>query len=235
MPTKYIYEDDLLIVWYGLNSLAIALNVVAFLIAINNFRHYIYDRGIRRILVLLFYISVLFITVMSIIIGILYIIEPGRDIMDYSLIFIIKIVSTAFLYWTVGLTMFQLAITLQTILNEVEVDEVDRKELFMFVCVILFMIAYITLAVIYFKYVRFITVGVEAIIMIGNCAILCFLRSKLKCLGHHGFNLAVASVDTQFVLFVIAYLVLVVDDICLYFAPNLLTKFYFYMPVMFID
>ena len=100
-------NETQLTIWNVLNGLAIALNSIALLIAIINFWRYIYDKGIRKIFILLFYISVTIITVSSIIIGIYLIIIPGKSIIEDSPhVYCIKAISLAFLYWTVGLSMF---------------------------------------------------------------------------------------------------------------------------------
>ena len=69
-----------------------------------------------------------------------------------------------------------------------EVQEADRKEWLFYGCIALFMVVYSATLFKYLDHWREIRVVSEAIIMIVNTAVLCFLRSKLKILGRHGFS-----------------------------------------------
>ena len=100
-------NENELMAWYVCSILAIALNFITLLIAVINCWRYIYDKGIRRLFILLFYASVFIVTVSSIIIGIYLILDPGKTIIeDTPYVYCIKAISLAFLYWTVGLSMF---------------------------------------------------------------------------------------------------------------------------------
>ena len=84
--------------------------------------------------------------------------------------------------------MFQLGIGLQAIVGDMEEKEADRKEWLFCGCIGLFMVLYCATLFKYLDQWREIRVASEAIIMIVNTAVLCFLRSKLRILGRHGFN-----------------------------------------------
>ena len=100
-------NESELLAWKICSGVAIAFNFITLLIAFINCWRYIYDKGIRRIFILLFYASVLLITVSSIVIGVWLIYDPGKTIIeDTPYTYCLKSISLAFLYWTVGLSMF---------------------------------------------------------------------------------------------------------------------------------
>ena len=80
--------------------------------------------------------------------------------------------------------MFQLAVTLQTILNEIGVEKAVNKENFMYAFIGLWLVFYSVTLALFLEYIRKIRAGVEAAIMIINTVIFFFLRKKLKIL--HG-------------------------------------------------
>ena len=115
-----------------------------------------------------------------------------------------------------------------------EAKEVDRKEWLLYGCILLFMTLYISTLFKYLNYWREIRVVSEAIIMLVNTVMFCFLRSKLKILGRHGFTVAVGSVLKQFTVFLLSYFFLLVIDSFIWADSELLTKLEFLLPMIFI-
>ena len=188
MTSTYVFDEKYLKIWYCFNGLAIGLNAMTLVFAIWTCWRYVYDKGVRKAMILLFYIAVFTVCIGSIIIGLLNIFEPERDQLEVNLyINAVKEISDAFLYLTVGLSMWQLGIALQTILDEVEPEEIARKECFMTVCIVIFLAIYSAILLIFVDYVRQIRLGVEGFIVILNTGILFWLRSKLQHLISHGF------------------------------------------------
>ena len=107
MTSDYVFDKSLLRVWYGFNGLAIALNTLTMIIAAYNCWRYVYDKGIRKVLILLFYIAVFSVTVSSIIIAILNIFYPERDMLESNeYVNAAKEISIAILYWSIGMSMW---------------------------------------------------------------------------------------------------------------------------------
>ena len=176
---------------------------------------FLYKRRIGKCLIVLFYVAVFAVTITSASMS-AFVIKYRRDGVfsgAFLTMDVIKSTSLVVMYLSVGLSMFQLGISVQLIFDKIDKDQAMCRLRLMYVAVTVFMCSFATVSFIYrlnhFHETRAIA---ESIVVTANLGILIFLRRKLKQFDNTKTNDTISSIYIQFFLFLLSYLIICITD-----------------------
>ena len=126
---------------------------------------------------------------------------------------VVKSTALATMYWTVGLSMFQLGISIQVIFEQIDRQQAKKRQTIMYTVVSCFMICYVPVIYIFrmnnFYEARSIT---DSIVIVVNMFILVFLKYKLAKFKTGEMSAPICSIYTQFFLFLLSFILITTVD-----------------------
>ena len=103
------------------NIVSIILNSIVFFVAAYNLFEYLFKLGSKKGLIILFYLTVFAMTISVIVMSAFEIGHGMNGIYDIEFLNlnVVKAIAIAIMYWTVGLSMFKLGVSIQLIFEEI--------------------------------------------------------------------------------------------------------------------